>query len=287
MQKNFYNLNILNSVYYGDKSKLNTRINVWKNYGTEKQSYADFLLSIIGKQKFNGYADLGCGNAFYSNKFINNIVGNAYFCDISNDLLCEAQSNITPHDFCKVTFINDDIINAKIPDNSCELITLMHVLHHIDNLDTIFEKVKKISKKNSKILITTYNHSLTDFLNTTHYDALKKFGFPQYMIDTTEYLKFNGNNAYEYLIKSFNNVETFIYQNDAIIDDPSVLLDYYSSAMMFRMSKGYFSLDITSQQWEQLYNYVKENIEKEIEKKGAILLEGQLMAFLVNTNYDS
>lgn len=283
MVKSFYDRNVLENVFYGDKSQLLTRIDVWNKYGISKQNYDDFLMSIIDYRRYNGFIDIGCGNARYSSNFLKCVEGNAYFCDISRSLLEEAKI-ITAKAMhsCKLFFINEDISNVNILPNSCELISLMHVLHHIDDIDSLFDKIDIIAKPNAAIMITTYNHSMTDFLNMVHYEAIKELGFPHYMLDKEQYLKFNGNKAYEYLKRRYRSkVKKFDYYNDAIIKETQIFMDYYASATMFRMSKGYYSTDITKKQWERLYTYVKDKAEEEIKKNGQIVLEGHLTAFLI------
>lgn len=279
--KNFYDIEVLNKVFYNDKSKLSTRIDIWNKYGMAKKSYRDFLLSILDKQSFDGYIDIGCGNAKYSSEILKYVSGNAYFCDISKSLIEEAKLNTKNKSNCECIYINDDISQINIPKHSCELISLMHVLHHIDNIDAIFDKVESLAKDNARILITTYEHSLKDYLNVIHYEALEKFKFPQYMMDKEQYLKFNGDRAYQYLNNRFNKVEKHDYFNDALMNDPQIVLDYYTSAMMYRLSKGGYSTDISKDQWQCLYDYVKAAVIKEIKENKQIVLEGHLVAFWV------
>ena len=279
-----YGNNTILDLLYKDKSKLKTRIGVWKTYATATQGYTEFLLSILGNKIYDGYADLGCGDAFYSSQFLNNISGEAYFCDFSKSLITEAEKKIRGIRSKNVNFLCTDIIKAEIPNGCCALISLMHVLHHIENMDAVFNKVRQIAKDESDILITTFDHSLKDFLNEKHYEALEKFSFPLYMRDKAQYLKFSGDKAYNRLCHSFPDcdIQRFEYRNDALVNDANVLFDYYQSAMMFRLSNGFSSKDITKDQWADLAAFMKNSIEEELKIHQAIRLEGGLVAFMIH-----
>lgn len=284
MRNFFHDPKVLCKVYYDNGDKLSTRLNMWHNYGISKISFIDYLKSIL-KDQYDVYIDLGCGNAFNSSALLNRVVKRAYMCDISSSILEEAKKNVYKVESeAEVVFLNENIKQTSVETQSCNLITLMHVLHHVDNIERVFEEVKRIASHGATLIITTYNHTLKDFLNVNHYENLSKLNFPQYMKDKKSYLMFNGDNAFDITKKYFGkkNVVCYNYENHAIVNDAQVIMDYYTSAMMYRMSKGVFSKDITKEMWSQLETLMREKVEKELEKKGNILISGLVTVLEVN-----
>lgn len=276
MHKNFCEPDILCKVYYDTGKKLSTRLNLWNNYGTNKTTLMDYLKSIL-MHKYNVYADLGCGNAYNSLSLLSSVQQKSYMCDVSSNILDEARLNISRFTSeNNVVFLNEDIKQTSIESNSCDLITLMHVLHHIDDINAVFKEVNRIAAPGATLIITTYDHTLKDFLNVKHYDNLSELGFPEYMKDKEDYLKFNGENAFNITRNYFgeNNVICHKYENHAKISDAEKVMEYYTSAMMYRLSQGIYSNDISQQKWSQLEVSMRNSVETELQNKGHILIEG-------------
>lgn len=283
MQNFFNDVKVLNKVYYNGDNKLSKRIDMWNMYGTNKISYKEFIFSLLDNQ-YECYADLGCGNAFYSSEILNFVTKEVFLCDVSSNMLKNAEERINNKNINtkpKIIFLNENLLSTSISDNSCDLVTLMHVLHHINNFQEAINEVKRITKKGATVIITTYNNSLTDWLNKTHYKLLKELDFPEYMLNKSDYLAFAGNNAIDILKKNFENIIRIDYNNDAIINNNEAIMNYYSSAMMYRMSMGYSSKDIDSKKWKNLYNKMKSAVDCELKEKGDIVIEGNITAFKI------
>ena len=279
----FNNKTVLKDVFYNNNRKLQTRIDFWNEFGTNNLNYKDFLFSLID-DKFDNYADLGCGNAFYSSLFLPYVQKKAYFCDISEKMLQKAYENIKKNNFSKninYYLLNEDVCETSIPSSSCQLITMMHVLHHVDNIYSALNEAKRIVSPNGYIIVTTYNHNLKDWLNAIHYKTIEELGFPKYMLDKPAYLKFSGNNAFDILKRVFPTVIKKEYINNAIVNDVESVMMYYKSAMMYRLSKGPYTKDIDVCQWQKLYEKVKEHVCTKIEKDGVIEVDGKVSAFKI------
>lgn len=285
---NFYkSAEVLNKIYYDGDSKLKTRIDFWNRFGLSSISYSKFLKDIIDRDTYDSMIDLGCGNAFYSAKLLPKIKKEALFIDVSNKILEQAKINVVKSPFlCNVCFACDDISkNSFQIEKKYDLILAMHVLQHIKDIMNCLEKIKLIASKDSQIIITTYDKTLTDWINQKHYALLRKLKFPQYMFEKEEYLRFSGRNASALIRECFpnSNIMEFEFRNSANCYDSNALLDYYSSAMMFRMSKGIESSDISKNQWHTLYCEMKKEIKDELKKSKIISVEGNVKAFKITS----
>ena len=133
-----------------------------------------------------------------------------------------------------------------------------------------------LSEPNGTIFITTYDNTLDDWLNTTHYQLLTDLKFPLRMLNKDQYLSFSGENAIQETRKVFKNIEEIKFHNDAIVTDCKKLLEYYESSMMFRMSEGRRSKDVSNQQWYKLKQQTYTKIKDEMSRNGYILVKGRV-----------
>lgn len=283
MPTNYKDLDILNDFYYRNDTKLMRRISMWNNFGTNEMTYSEFLHSLLNKD-YDVYADIGCGNAFYSSELLKYINKEAYFLDSSKAILEDAKKRITytmkkPN--LKTFFVSSDLTKTSFSDHQFNLITLMHVLQHVNNLELAMRELRRIIDKDGEIIITTYNNSLNDWLNRTHYETIRELEFPCYMSEVKDYLRFSGDNAFVFLKDYFSRVDRIDYNNDAIISDPVTIMEYYQSGMMYRMSEGENDKMISSEKWEKLRQSIECKLEKELKNKGNIRIEGNVTAFRV------
>ncbi len=89
--------------------------------------------------------------------------------DPSSRLLSVARKNLR---YKKVQFIQSKIetITAKIPRKSADLVVMVRVLHHINDIDEAFKTIKRISKKNSYFILEFANkmHAKAAFTELCH-----------------------------------------------------------------------------------------------------------------------
>ncbi|GAA0054731.1 UNVERIFIED_CONTAM: methyltransferase [Streptococcus canis] len=282
MLNGYKNPKILSSEFYKLDNQLQTRINFWNQYGQNSIGYGEVLKSLL-LDKYENMIDIGCGNARYSSTFLNNVVREATFLDLSEDMLTSTQKNVANIDAkpSVIFYHQENFLTAKLEKNYYDLVVAMHVLQHVDDIYAGLEKLKEILADNGTVLITTYNNTLSDCLNQKHYYLLKELEFPTRMLDKKMYLTFSGNHARKKLSEVFNTFEEMHYKNDAIVDNVEDLMTYYKSSMMYRMSEGRQSKDISEQQWQKLETRMYQELSKEIALSGKITVEGRVQIFKV------
>lgn len=283
MLNGYKNSNILEEEFYDKHSKLESRINFWNTFGSNKQTYGEFLNSIV-KGHYHNMIDIGCGNAKYSSQWTKYVSEKNTFLDISKDMLQSANQNVDKYRCSKkpkTELIQGSFMSVIFEDEKFDLVVAMHVLQHIDDIPLALKKIKSIVADKGSILITTYDNTLDDWLNTTHYDLLKKLKFPPRMLDTKTYLSFSGAGALNKVENVFSDFSLHVYRNDAHVNDVNRLMEYYVSSMMFRMSEGYRSVDVTRNQWKELEKQMKLAVELKIANEGFVNVKGQVQAFKI------
>jgi len=271
--------------FYANGKKLMQRISMWNKFGTNTMTYGQFLDSLI-TTTYKVYADFGCGNAFHSSNLLKHITDEAYFVDSSSGILKEARDNVSnfvqnssPN--VKTSFIESDVTRTNIPEGKVNLLTLMHVLHHLDDVEDVVKEIHRVIDPSGRIIITTYSHSLDDWINRTHYQALRDLDFPDFTMDKLSYREYSGDNLSRLLRNRFSSIERVDYRNDALVSDRFAVLQYYRSAMMYRMSKGQDDDAVCSEKWEHLSATFEERLEEKLAKDGVILIDGAVSAFVL------
>lgn len=274
----YTNETYLKTEFYNNESKLDKRIDVWNKYGCNKIKYPDFILGLLDKE-YKTYADLGCGNARVSTQIAKLISKKSYFVDISEEMLKAAKLRIQTAENSehRSVFLNENFCETSIPTHSCELVTAMHSIQHTNKFNMVFDEISRIVSNSGTVLITTYDKTLTDWLNLVHYSLLRELDFPDTMLDTEEYLAFSGINARKHIQEYFGNEDFYIYQNDAFVTSVEDLMDYYASGMMFRGVDVDKQNIITKAMWRRLYDRMKEEAEKEMNRNSGILIDGKVL----------
>jgi len=135
----------------------------WESREYEHKSEVMALSSLLSKiPKLNSIIEIGAGYGRLTSVYLyrgEKII----LSDPSSKLLNLAKKNIKNK---KVTFIQLKLENLsrKIKNKSADLVILIRVLHHLEDLDKALAVIKKITKKNSYFIL--------EFANKRHLKAL-------------------------------------------------------------------------------------------------------------------
>ena len=116
------------------------------------------VINCLNIKDGNCIADLGSGGCYFSFLFSNLVgeKGKVYALDINIDLLKYIDNQIKEK---RIKNIETKLITEKeinLPENSCDLLFIRNVYHHISNPTKYFVNIKKILKENGKIAIIDY-----------------------------------------------------------------------------------------------------------------------------------
>lgn len=155
--------------------------------------------------KFNNCLELGCGTG-KNTEWISTKAESVTAVDFSEEMPLKAKEKIKSKNvhFCQADITNDwNFINKQF-----DLITFSLVLEHIENLDTVFQKVEKAIASNGYVYIgelhpfkqytgtkarfetesgqevlTCYNHHVSDFTDAAIENGLEILTISEYFDD--------------------------------------------------------------------------------------------------------
>lgn len=177
-----------------------------KQYDTNTNPTRDLealaLRTVLSEINFNSCLEIGCGTG-KNTEWLVTRCKQLTAVDISDEMLTIAKSKIKAD---HVQFLQKDIIKDwDFISSKNDLVTFSLVLEHIENLDSLFNKVSNVLSKNGHVyigelhpfkqyagtkarfeteegfqVVTCFNHHISDFTNSA-----KKYGLE--IVDIKEY----------------------------------------------------------------------------------------------------
>lgn len=201
-----------------NKIKMNVKeaYNIWsEQYDTNENKTRDLeaisLRDNLKELNFDNCLEIGCGTG-KNTEWLGSIAENILAIDLSEEMLTKAKQKINAEN---VKFIQADINKEWnfTANKKFDLATFSLVLEHIENLDSIFQRLNEIISSNGIIyigelhpfkqyngskarfenkeglqIVTCFNHNISDFVN-----AARKYNFQ--LIDVNEYFDENDKNT--------------------------------------------------------------------------------------------
>ncbi len=142
--------------------------------------------------------DIGCGAGNYTLKMLSKIPDlNCVLNDLSMPMLQKAKERILPQTRGKVTVIQDDMRNLKLPDNHFDIILAAATLHHLrddDDWELMFNKIYKALKPGGSFWVSdlfTHDTELIKKLFEDEYSSyLEALGGPEYRKKVLDYVHY-------------------------------------------------------------------------------------------------
>lgn len=147
-----------------------------------------FILKRAQVNKESRILEIGCGTANYLKIIHEMTKAEVWGVDRSQGMLNKAKEK------CKdATLIEADAVELPgIPDSTFDLVYMVDVLHHIENIDKMFSNIRRVLKKNATIVIFSDNHEhirnrlTTKYFPETLENELKRYQDTQEIIDTLQ-----------------------------------------------------------------------------------------------------
>lgn len=275
-----YDSEVVKKVYYNDSKKLAIRLKTWKKYGSNKIDLDSWLVANIFKKKnhYQSYLDVGCGTGRLLKKIIAlGEISDIYGVDLSEKMVSESKR--INRKFSK-NIITADISHLPFVDGQFDLITAIHIFHHLSLVPKTFNELKRVCLSGGIILITATDYQLNTGLNKLHYESLKELDFPNFTKDKKQYLHFNHKKAINYLNKYLPDYKILTYKNDLVFKKATPALEYYESAMKLRNTKGVDDSRISQKQWDNLSDLMLKKINKIIAEKGVFISPSIVYGYL-------
>ena len=136
--------------------------------------------------------DVGCGNGIISIPYLES--NKVTFLDLSKNMLDETKKNV-PENLINNAKFHNTSIEKYVPDKNFDIVLLLGVLAHVENIETCIMKIAEISNNNCICIvqITNYDKLLAKILRA--YSVIKKS-----------------------IIKPMNDYDTNIMYRDSIVN---------------------------------------------------------------------
>jgi ubiquinone/menaquinone biosynthesis C-methylase UbiE len=268
--------NHLRTFFYDSATKLKIRITTWKKYGTNQKAFFLWVREMLSlSDKKHRHLDVGCGTGQLLMELHQIYLKlELYGIDISPAMIVETKKNIPD-----IKILEGDVEKLPFENEYFDSVTAIHVLHHVSNQIQAIKEMIRVIRKSGIIFITTTDYDVGSGLNKLHYEGLKKLGFPQFMRDTSSYLRFTPDHAKQIFNTLSISWTTHVYQNDVVFTDVEPVMAYYQSAMMYRQSYGIDDKRIPREKWNDLYEYVAKGVANTIKIMGSFRMPGRVIGF--------
>jgi len=189
-------------------SNIQQAYNIWsEQYDTNENKTRDLesiaLRNALKGNPFENCLEIGCGTG-KNTEWLTSIAKNILAVDLSENMLAKAKEKVTDK---HVKFIHADITKDWhfAAEQKFDIATFSLILEHIENLESIFQKLSKVMQLGGIVyigelhpfkqysgskarfeteeglqVVTCYNHHISDFI-----DAAKKNHFQ--LVDLNEY----------------------------------------------------------------------------------------------------
>jgi ubiquinone/menaquinone biosynthesis C-methylase UbiE len=142
-----------------------------------RKSIVDFIVAKIKDNNYYSILDFGCGTGNYIYEINNKIQG---LCLIGLDP-SESMREIACKKNPKVAIIEGNNVSIPLDSNSVEMIFMVNVIHHIDNIEKMFFEFNRVLKKYGNILIITESHrQIQDKTWLSYFDEAKNIDLERF-----------------------------------------------------------------------------------------------------------
>ena len=212
---------------YQTSQNLDTRISIHDKYSTNKQPFANWIMSHYKITPGAKVLELGCGTGSMWRENLHLLTGGAALTltDFSEGMLETAKRNVISEN---VLFQQVDIQNIPYPDASFDMVIANMMLYHVPNLHKGLAEVRRVLKPGGFFYCATYGiHGIMEYIT----DLLKDMGVSG-QIGTT----FTLQNGAASLSQHFESVQRLDREDSLAITDIRDFADYvYSLSSLTNM----------------------------------------------------
>ena len=203
---------------------LEARIAIHKRFGTDKQSFHEWVWDHLDVKRPVSILDVGCGTAQFWNENYNKLPNGStlLLTDFSEGMIEKAKKHVIGK---KIAFEVAEIENLPYDDNNFDIVMCHHVVYHADDKDKALKELKRVVKKDGIVTITTNNKN--HMLNIYEIGKSLDKNFPtDRNIDS-----FTGEIADRMLPHYFRDVIKHTSNELLKVTDADVMIDYVKSTV--------------------------------------------------------
>lgn len=256
---------------YATKKNLQTRVDIHRLYSQVPYSFQDWTLSHIDLTGSERALDVGCGSGAWlfplADRLSQNggsVVGidlsEGMVLDISNE--ANMRTNIELH--------TGDVQNLPFSDESFDFVMANFMLYHVPDIDQAIRELKRVLKPGGKLITATNSQLSMEPLWKLHVGGQRNAGLPEgIVLRSVPNVRFSLENGSEFLRPHFEWFESNVLYDVLKFTNSQPLMDYYSSGFM---KLGDIDKQIANEQWQSVYDFVREQVDTLLERDGCYSL---------------
>lgn len=206
---------------YKTADHLNTRISIHAKYSTNRQPFADWIVSHYDITPGMRILELGCGTGDMWVRHLDLLSGGTHLTltDFSAGMLETARKNLPGRE--DIAFQVVDIQDIPFPDGAFDMVIANMMLYHVLDLRKGLDEVRRVLKPGGKFYCATYGENgIMAYIN----DVLRPFHVNGSIGKT-----FTLQNGGEILGKHFAKVQRLSREDGLAITDIGDFVDYIYS----------------------------------------------------------
>jgi ubiquinone/menaquinone biosynthesis C-methylase UbiE len=247
----------LKNVQYKDSSNLNARAELHKQFGTNKQSWFNWLFDTLLTLPANAkILELGCGPAYLWQECTARIPSawDITLSDLSSGMLDSAWRNLVVTGRA-YNFKEIDAQEIPFPDETFDAVIANFMLYHVPNRPKALEEIKRVLKPGGRLFAATagetHMQEMIALLQKVHTRNLKE----SYM------LEFTLENGSDQLMAFFPNVTLTRYKDSLNVTEIELIMAYVRSSVR------------AAELSEAELAKVRVDLENELKEKGRIFIK--------------
>jgi ubiquinone/menaquinone biosynthesis C-methylase UbiE len=252
---------------YGTKKNLQTRVDIHKLYSQAPFLFADWAFNQIELSGSERALDAGCGSGAWLFPLASRLAqggGSVVGLDFSEGMLADIRDEANKYSNLELQL--GDVQYLQFADDSFDFVMANFMLYHVSDINKALQELKRILKPGGKLMAATNSQLSMGPLWEIHVACQRKAAVAEdIVLRSVPNVRFSLENGPDFLRPHFQWFESKILYDVLKFTESQPLMDYYSSGFM---KHGDTDNQISDEQWQCVYDFVREQVDKIINRDG-------------------
>lgn len=211
---------------YLNSSNISARINLHKEYAANKKGWFPWLFEQCRMRQGDTILELGCGDAslwLENRKRIPKDV-RIILSDLSDGMMRDVKRSVGTEDQ-RFRFDVMDAHQIHMPEGSVDLLLANHVLFYCEDIQQVFQEVKRVLKSDGIFVCSTYSSRHMKEIS----ELVQEFDDRIVLSADRLYERFGKENGEELLQQEFDQIQWIPYEDHLNVTDADALIAYVLS----------------------------------------------------------
>ncbi len=219
--------------------------------------------------------DAGCGEGYYLAKLLADRALKtrlAIGLDREAARLLAAAGRLA--DRSEAALLQSDLLRLPFAPASFGAVMCNRMLNQTGDIAGALAQVALVLRPGGRIYIVTADSHGVSWLRSAHETTLQALKFPDrlYRHTTLPNQRLDYANGPAWLAPHFEQIILHRYERRLSFADPADLLEYYATGLMFQKSAGLAEPGVTLDQWLDLYDGLRQSINRQFAEAGRLTL---------------